>query len=159
MYFQVNNKKAFATTGGKTFDNKKPTVIFLHGSGLDHTFWGLHSRFFAFLLVGFEGRERAGLSSAWPSAPAARATSASTQTRAEAESAARTAHARRASKIAARILKILHGIPFTLRVVLKISHTKRKFKLSLSTHRFQTKFRLYLKPHRKVDVAKNAGNI
>ena len=23
-------------------------MIFLHGSGLDHTFWGLHSRFFAF---------------------------------------------------------------------------------------------------------------
>lgn len=48
MYFEVKGKQAFATTGGKEFDNKKPTVIFLHGSGLDHTFWGLHSRFFAF---------------------------------------------------------------------------------------------------------------
>jgi pimeloyl-ACP methyl ester carboxylesterase len=48
MYFDVNNKKAFATTGGKEFDNSLPTVVFLHGSGLDHTFWGLHSRFFAF---------------------------------------------------------------------------------------------------------------
>lgn len=48
MYFEVNGKKAFATTGGKDFDNSLPTVIFLHGSGLDHTFWGLHSRFFAF---------------------------------------------------------------------------------------------------------------
>jgi pimeloyl-ACP methyl ester carboxylesterase len=48
MYFQVNGKKVFATTGGKTFDNSKPVVIFLHGSGLDHTFWALHSRFFAF---------------------------------------------------------------------------------------------------------------
>ncbi len=48
MYFDVNGKQAFATTGGKKFDNSKPTVIFLHGSGLDHTFWGLHSRFFAF---------------------------------------------------------------------------------------------------------------
>ncbi len=48
MYFQVNSKKAFATTGGKPFDNSLPTVIFLHGSGLDHTFWGLHARFFAF---------------------------------------------------------------------------------------------------------------
>ena len=48
MYFDVNAKQAFATTGGKTFDNKKPVVMFLHGSGLDHTFWGLHSRFFAF---------------------------------------------------------------------------------------------------------------
>ena len=48
MYFEVNGKQAFATTGGKDFDHSKPTVIFLHGSGLDHTFWGLHSRFFAF---------------------------------------------------------------------------------------------------------------
>jgi pimeloyl-ACP methyl ester carboxylesterase len=48
MYFAVNGKKVFATTGGKAFDHEKPVVIFLHGSGLDHTFWGLHSRFFAF---------------------------------------------------------------------------------------------------------------
>ena len=48
MYFDVNGKKVFATTGGKPFDNGLPCVIFLHGSGLDHTFWGLHSRFFAF---------------------------------------------------------------------------------------------------------------
>ena len=48
MYFEVNGKQAFATTGGKTFDAGKPTIVFLHGSGLDHTFWGLQSRFFAF---------------------------------------------------------------------------------------------------------------
>ena len=48
MYFEVNGKRVFASTGGKTFDKNLPTVIFLHGSGLDHTFWGLHSRFFAF---------------------------------------------------------------------------------------------------------------
>jgi len=48
MYFDVNGKRAFASTGGKTFDNTLPAVIFLHGSGLDHTFWGLYSRFFAF---------------------------------------------------------------------------------------------------------------
>jgi pimeloyl-ACP methyl ester carboxylesterase len=48
MYFDVNGKKVFASSGGKEFDNSKPTVIFLQGSGLDHTFWGLHSRFFAF---------------------------------------------------------------------------------------------------------------
>ena len=48
MYFDVNGKQVFATSGGKAFDNKKPVVVFLHGSGLDHTFWGLHSRFFAF---------------------------------------------------------------------------------------------------------------
>jgi len=48
MYFDVNGKKVFASTGGKPFDNSLPVVVFLHGSGLDHAFWGLHSRFFAF---------------------------------------------------------------------------------------------------------------
>lgn len=48
MYFEVDGKKAFASTGGKAFDPSKPVVIFLNGSGLDHTFWALHSRFFAF---------------------------------------------------------------------------------------------------------------
>lgn len=48
MYFEVSGKQVFATTGGKPFDNNKPTVIFLHGSGFDHTVWDLQSRFFAF---------------------------------------------------------------------------------------------------------------
>ncbi len=48
MYFEINGRKVFATTGGKPFDNSKPTVVFLHGSGFDHTVWNLQSRFFAF---------------------------------------------------------------------------------------------------------------
>lgn len=48
MYFELNGKQVFATTGGKPFDNSKPVVLFLSGSALDHTFWALHSRFFAF---------------------------------------------------------------------------------------------------------------
>lgn len=48
MHFDVSGKSVFASTGGKTLDISKPAVVFLHGSGLDHTFWGLHSRFFAF---------------------------------------------------------------------------------------------------------------
>lgn len=48
MYFDVNGKQVFASTGGKAFDNSKPVVLFLSGSALDHTFWALHSRFFAF---------------------------------------------------------------------------------------------------------------
>ncbi|MFQ3333788.1 MAG: pimeloyl-ACP methyl ester carboxylesterase [Woeseiaceae bacterium] len=48
MYLTVNEKKVFASTGGKPFEKNQPVVLFLHGSGLDHTFWGLHSRFFAF---------------------------------------------------------------------------------------------------------------
>ena len=48
MYFDIKGKQVFATTGGKAFDNSKPTVIFLHGSGFDHTVWSLQSRFFAY---------------------------------------------------------------------------------------------------------------
>ena len=48
MFFDVKGKRVFATTGGKPFDNRKPVVVFLAGSGGDHTFWGLQARFFAF---------------------------------------------------------------------------------------------------------------
>lgn len=48
MYFELDGKRVFAATGGKPFEAGRPTVVFLHGSGLDHTFWGLYTRFFAF---------------------------------------------------------------------------------------------------------------
>ena len=48
MYFEVDGKRVFATTGGKPFDNSRPVVLFLNGSALDHTFWALHARYFAF---------------------------------------------------------------------------------------------------------------
>lgn len=48
VYFEIQGKRVFATTGGKAFDPGKPAIVFLHGSGLDHTFWGLYARFFAF---------------------------------------------------------------------------------------------------------------
>lgn len=48
MLFEVRGRDVFAATGGKPFDQKKPVVVFLHGSALDHTFWGLYTRFFAF---------------------------------------------------------------------------------------------------------------
>ena len=38
MYLTVNEKKVFASTGGKPFEKNQPVVLFLHGSGLDHTF-------------------------------------------------------------------------------------------------------------------------
>ena len=47
MYFDVNGRKVFATTGGESFDNTRPVVIFLHGSGLAPLFWDSHSRFLA----------------------------------------------------------------------------------------------------------------
>jgi pimeloyl-ACP methyl ester carboxylesterase len=48
LYVDLHGKRVFATTGGKPFDRNKPVVLFLSGSALDHTFWALQSRFFAF---------------------------------------------------------------------------------------------------------------
>ncbi|MDC9719357.1 MAG: alpha/beta hydrolase [Gammaproteobacteria bacterium] len=48
MYIQVDNAKTFVATGGKAFDASLPTVVLLHGSGLDHRGWALQARWFAF---------------------------------------------------------------------------------------------------------------
>jgi len=48
MELQVNNIRTYATTGGKEFDNTLPTVLFIHGSGMDHRAWALQTRWFAF---------------------------------------------------------------------------------------------------------------
>ena len=48
MKFKINNNEVFASTGGRRFDKKKPLIIFLHGSGFDHTVWMLQTRYFAF---------------------------------------------------------------------------------------------------------------
>jgi pimeloyl-ACP methyl ester carboxylesterase len=37
-----------ASTGGKPFDVTQPTVVLLHGAGMDHTVWQLQSRAFAY---------------------------------------------------------------------------------------------------------------
>lgn len=37
----------WAATGGKPFDPALPTVVFLHGAGMDHTTWTQQSRWFA----------------------------------------------------------------------------------------------------------------
>jgi pimeloyl-ACP methyl ester carboxylesterase len=48
MYLQVRGHKTYAATGGKDFDNSLPTVMFVHGSGLDHRSWALQTRWFAY---------------------------------------------------------------------------------------------------------------
>lgn len=48
MELQVNDQKTYAATGGKEFDNSLPTVLFIHGSGLDHRSWALQTRWFAY---------------------------------------------------------------------------------------------------------------
>ncbi|MDP6189725.1 MAG: alpha/beta hydrolase [Gammaproteobacteria bacterium] len=48
MYIQVDGQSIFVATGGKAFDTSLPTVVLLHGSGLDHRCWALQARWFAF---------------------------------------------------------------------------------------------------------------
>lgn len=43
----VDGHKVYAATGGKPFDAAKPTIVFVHGAGLDHTNWQLPARWFA----------------------------------------------------------------------------------------------------------------
>lgn len=47
MLLTVDGAETFATTGGKPFDPKLPTVVFLHGAGFDHSMWSLLGRWFA----------------------------------------------------------------------------------------------------------------
>ncbi len=48
MRLAVKNHEVFAATGGKTFDPSLPTVVFIHGSGLDHRGFALQTRWFAY---------------------------------------------------------------------------------------------------------------
>ena len=48
MDLSVENRKAFAYTAAHAFDANKPTVVFIHGAGLDHSGWGLQSRYFGY---------------------------------------------------------------------------------------------------------------
>ena len=47
MEHVVDGKRVFAATGGQTFKSELPTVMFLHGAGMDHTVWTLQTRWFA----------------------------------------------------------------------------------------------------------------
>lgn len=47
MKLTVGGNSIFAATGGKDFDPSLPSVVFLHGAGMDRTVWSLQSRYFA----------------------------------------------------------------------------------------------------------------
>ena len=51
MIVEVAGKRAFAYTAAHQLDPAKPTVVFVHGAGLDHSWFGLQSRYF-----GYHGR-------------------------------------------------------------------------------------------------------
>jgi pimeloyl-ACP methyl ester carboxylesterase len=43
----VGDRRIYAATGGKPFDPALPSVVFIHGSGMDHTVWAMQTRYFA----------------------------------------------------------------------------------------------------------------
>ena len=47
MELTVKGNKTYAYTGGRNFDARLPTVVFIHGGGLDHSSWILQSRYLA----------------------------------------------------------------------------------------------------------------
>jgi len=51
MNFAVDGKQVFAYTAAHAIDAARPSVVFLHGAGLDHSWFGLQSRYF-----GYHGR-------------------------------------------------------------------------------------------------------
>ena len=48
MDFVVDRKKAFAYTAAHGLDPRKATIVFVHGAGLDHSWFGLQSRYFGY---------------------------------------------------------------------------------------------------------------
>ena len=47
MILEIENKSIYASDAGQELDQKKETIIFLHGSGLSHIIWSLVEQFFA----------------------------------------------------------------------------------------------------------------
>jgi pimeloyl-ACP methyl ester carboxylesterase len=48
MDFTVDGKKAYAYTANHAPDASLPSIIFVHGAGLDHSWWALQSRYFGY---------------------------------------------------------------------------------------------------------------
>src|SRR5882757_4702669 len=48
MQFSVDGKSAFAYTAAHELDPAKRSIVFVHGAGLDHSSFGLQSRYFGY---------------------------------------------------------------------------------------------------------------
>ena len=65
MLFELDGHAAYAATGNRMPDPKKPTVLLVHGTGQDHSIWVLPTRYFArhdrnVLAVDLPGHGRSG---------------------------------------------------------------------------------------------------
>ena len=65
MLFEINGERAFASTGTRELDSLRESVIFVHGTGQDHSIWVLPTRYFArhdrnVLAVDLPGHGRSG---------------------------------------------------------------------------------------------------
>jgi len=47
MQIEINATQMFYSTGNGSFSTSQPSVVFIHGAGLDHSVWVLPSRYFA----------------------------------------------------------------------------------------------------------------
>lgn len=47
MNLTVVGHAVFAFTNGRDFDPEKPTILFVHGAGMNHSVWTLQARYFA----------------------------------------------------------------------------------------------------------------
>ncbi len=48
MDLNLDGMTVHASTGGRDFDPSLPTVVLLHGAGMDHTVWQFQARAFAY---------------------------------------------------------------------------------------------------------------
>ena len=65
MELTINGESSYVYTAGKPLDSELPAVVFIHGADLDHSCWGLQSRWFAHhgyctLAVDLPGHGRSG---------------------------------------------------------------------------------------------------
>ncbi|MFQ5937967.1 MAG: alpha/beta fold hydrolase [Acidiferrobacterales bacterium] len=46
MQLKIDGKRAFVATGGRPLNHERPSIVFVHGAGLDHSVWPLPMRHF-----------------------------------------------------------------------------------------------------------------
>ena len=47
MRLEINGSPVFVGTGGTPIRSDRPTIVFLHGAGMDHSVWLMPARYFA----------------------------------------------------------------------------------------------------------------